>query len=106
MATLEVLHAHVEEKAQIDVPAVGQHHDKARQLPPGPADHEVPKAPPVTLGAFSGQHPQPQVGLGPAREAMAPDQAAEVALRSGKSPLAHHGVEARRPERRVVLQCL
>ena len=51
----EVLHARIEEEAQIDLARPRQHHDEGHQRTACAPDRQVPEVPPVDLGLLAGQ---------------------------------------------------
>ena len=55
MAAQEVLHARIEEEAQIDLARPRQHHDEGHQRTARAPDRQVPEVPPVDLGLLAGQ---------------------------------------------------
>jgi hypothetical protein len=102
VATNEVRHGRAEIEAQKEVARVGQHHHEGHQRPLGPTDGELAEVGPVALGLVPGKGAQTQVRFCRRAWPQAGNDGPEVIRGAGVTALAHHRVQARRPQRRVL----
>jgi len=88
------------------VSRVGEHHHERHQRSLGPSYPQPPEVRPVHLTLLARERAQTQIRLGGGARPVARNDRAEVLGTARIAALAHHPIEATRPQRRVARQDL
>ena len=102
----EATHRSVQVEAQEQLSRVGEHHHERHQRSLGPSHPQPPEVRPVHLPLLPRKGAQAQIRLSGGPRPVARNDRAEVLGTARIAALAHHPMEATRPQRRVARQDL